>query len=177
MRQQAKNGDAMTIGDRLRSVIEENDFNLKSFAKAASIPYRSFQNYVSNKQKPGVDVLLKVREHLGVNLDWLLTGEGQPYADLAKVKRRRFTLGDLAELDKRFNNIWELGSVLSTLAPLAKGLVDVKWMADRLAEKQERGGLVGVDLDSLHFDEVRSLYAREFDDPEFKAIPSGQKTP
>lgn len=68
------------FADRLRSAIEGRNLTMKAFSEEANIPYRSLLNYLSGSQLPGFDVLAKVRRTLGVDLNWLVTGEEQPAA-------------------------------------------------------------------------------------------------
>ena len=63
-----------TIGDRLRKFGNENFANLTEFAKALAMGQPSLSQYLNNKREPGTPILLRL-EHLGCQIDWLLTGE------------------------------------------------------------------------------------------------------
>lgn len=65
---------AETIGTRLKQALRDRAMSMASLASAAGIPYRSIQNYASDDQKPGAEALVKLKETLGIDIDWLLTG-------------------------------------------------------------------------------------------------------
>jgi len=63
--------------ERLLKLIEAKEKGKHTvFAKKAGIPISTFQNYL-NGRPIHVKHLLRIRETYNVNLDWLLTGEGQ----------------------------------------------------------------------------------------------------
>lgn len=64
------------IGERMQQVLNEHKMSLKQASEYAEIPYRSLQNYVSGKQLPGADALVRFHKALNVDLNWLLTGDG-----------------------------------------------------------------------------------------------------
>ena len=72
-----------SIGQRLRMAIDDAGYSMRSFAQAADLPYRSVQSYASDQQKPGTDALLKIRESLGISIDWLLCGKKKPKFEVA----------------------------------------------------------------------------------------------
>lgn len=64
---------------RLKWLINDKaDGNVSYFAKLANIPRPTIQSYL-NKKMPTAQYLIKIRKNFGVNLNWLLTGEGEPY--------------------------------------------------------------------------------------------------
>lgn len=65
----------MSFDKRLRSVIESKGLNLKEAAELCQIPYRTLQNYLLGQREPGAKNLLLIRTHLGISIDWLLSGE------------------------------------------------------------------------------------------------------
>ena len=69
----------MSVGRRLREVIQSKGMSLTDFSKRSGIQYRTLQDYVADKILPGSESLVKVHEELRVSLNWLLTGEGQVY--------------------------------------------------------------------------------------------------
>lgn len=69
----------MSINIRLKQVMEIKGLNIKSFSEISGLKYRTLQNYLSGERKPDVDNLAKISTHLGVNLNWLLTGIGEPF--------------------------------------------------------------------------------------------------
>ena len=67
------------ISERLKKVIDAQETNLTEFSKVTNIPYRTLQNYVYGKSPLKVDALIKICIKTSVNLNWLLTGEGEMY--------------------------------------------------------------------------------------------------
>jgi phage repressor protein C with HTH and peptisase S24 domain len=59
-------------------VTEHSGGKVTHFAKKAGIPPGTFDNYLKGRL-PQAEQLLRIRETYGVNIDWLLTGEGEPY--------------------------------------------------------------------------------------------------
>lgn len=69
----------MSIKNRLKYIIDCNNLNLKEFSEITNIPYRTLQNYLLGLREPNIDILKKLSTQLGININWLLTGEGEPY--------------------------------------------------------------------------------------------------
>lgn len=69
----------MSIKNRLRHIINYYNLNLKEFSEKTNIPYRTLQNYLLGLREPNIDILKKLCTQLGININWLLTGEGDPY--------------------------------------------------------------------------------------------------
>lgn len=64
-----------SIGYRLR-VVSNLKFNtITDFAKYLGMKQASLYDYLNDNSKPGAELLIKI-SHLGINLEWLLTGEG-----------------------------------------------------------------------------------------------------
>ena len=80
----------MSISERLKQVMEVKGFNLKTFSEQtikafseiSGIPYRSIQNYLRNEREPNVEALIKLKEAMNIDINWLLTGEGKMYRNL-----------------------------------------------------------------------------------------------
>ena len=71
----------MNISNRLKLIISTSNINIKTFSELTGIPYRSLQNYLSGDRTIGVDALNKIHVQLNVNLNWLITGEGEMYTE------------------------------------------------------------------------------------------------
>jgi len=67
------------ISKRLKILIGLLGLNLKDFSKKTGIPYPTLLDYLADKRTPGGDNLQKIAMQLHVNLNWLLTGEGEPF--------------------------------------------------------------------------------------------------
>lgn len=67
----------MSIKERLKILIDLLGFNIKQFSRQTGIPYRTLQNYLLGLREPTIENISKISTHLGINLNWLLTGEGE----------------------------------------------------------------------------------------------------
>lgn len=73
-----------TINDRLEQVINSLfGGNKAAFAKSIDLPPTGMSNYIGNKRRsiPSSEIASKIVSVLGVDANWLLTGEG----DMLKV--------------------------------------------------------------------------------------------
>jgi transcriptional regulator with XRE-family HTH domain len=68
--------EKMSIAARLRSVIDDRGMSIKEASEVVGIPYRTLQNYLLGEREPNAKAMAAIRTHLGISLDWLLTGEG-----------------------------------------------------------------------------------------------------
>lgn len=66
----------MNIGTRLRHALDAMGLKINEAAEKAGLPYRSMQNYLRGEREPGAEALASISEHLGISVDWLLTGTG-----------------------------------------------------------------------------------------------------
>ena len=71
----------MNTSERLKRIMEVKGFNLKTFAEQADIPYRTLQNYILSGREPNAEALIKLHSRLGVNLNWLMIGEGEMFSN------------------------------------------------------------------------------------------------
>jgi transcriptional regulator with XRE-family HTH domain len=71
---------AQTIGARIRTRREEKKFDRGAFAKLVGIPYSTLAEIENGKQKTSTK-LHKIAAQLGVNIEWLETGQGPIEAD------------------------------------------------------------------------------------------------
>lgn len=69
----------MRIFERLRLICEEKGLNIKEFAETTGMPYRTAQSYLSGDREPNADGMKTICTHLRVNINWLLTGEGEHF--------------------------------------------------------------------------------------------------
>lgn len=83
----------MSIKNRLKTVIEHKGLSLKEFSELTEIPYRSIQNYLRDERDPNLDALMKIGTKAGVNLHWLVTGEGKMFVD--KVDSEQLTAKEI----------------------------------------------------------------------------------
>lgn len=64
-----------TIGSRLGSVRRAEGLSISSFSSKTGIPSSSLKKYESNHSMPGAEALQSIAR-FGINVQWLLTGEG-----------------------------------------------------------------------------------------------------
>lgn len=69
----------MGISLRIRSAIEARSLSLKEAAKVCDVSYSSLQNWISGIREPRPEALIALGSHLGISIDWLLTGEGSMF--------------------------------------------------------------------------------------------------
>jgi len=61
-------------------------WGIVQLAESCDIPYRTAQNYLGDERKIGLDALVKMCTRLGINVNWLLTGEGEMYQDQIRFR-------------------------------------------------------------------------------------------
>lgn len=69
----------MGFPERLQSIIEERQISKYKIAKAIDISASTVANYLKGKTKPDSTKLTVLSNLLGVNKEWLQTGEGAKY--------------------------------------------------------------------------------------------------
>ncbi len=69
----------MCISDRLKKAIEAKGLKLKTFQEVTQLPYRSAQSYLNGSREPGAEALTVICTKLCININWLLTGQGEMF--------------------------------------------------------------------------------------------------
>jgi len=72
------------INERLKILIDLLGLSLKDFSSKTGIPYPTLQHYLSGRSEPGAENLQKIVIQFDVNINWLLTGEGEPFLNKHK---------------------------------------------------------------------------------------------
>lgn len=84
------------IAERLKFVTDSYGVTYTGMAALVDIPYRTFQNYLRGEREPTLTSLEKIHNNARVNINWLITGEGEPfladYLDKVVVDKVLFTL-------------------------------------------------------------------------------------
>lgn len=62
----------------------------KQFAKHFDIPETTMRNYETGLREPPSSILRIYKKRCGISLDWLVTGEGEMFTDVAKAKAAGF---------------------------------------------------------------------------------------
>jgi len=74
----------MSTQKRLKQIIQYNNMNIKQFSLKTGIPYRTVQNYLLEKTTMGSNAIKKIYTAFGIDLLWLLTGNGSMYREEKK---------------------------------------------------------------------------------------------
>ncbi len=69
----------MGFKNRLKDIINFSGISISKFAEICGVSISSLQRYLDGKNEPKVSFLKRLASHFNVNLNWLLTGEGNPY--------------------------------------------------------------------------------------------------
>lgn len=69
----------MGFPERLQSIIDERQISKYKIAKAIDISASTVSNYLKGKTKPDSTKLTVLCKLLGINKEWLQTGEGAKY--------------------------------------------------------------------------------------------------
>lgn len=88
----------MSISNRLQKVISGLNRSTKEVATEIGLTYQSLNNYLRGDREPNSEALEKI-SRLGVNLHWLLTGEG------AMFVQERDTLDFLVKEFEKFSDV------------------------------------------------------------------------
>ncbi len=68
-----------TLADRVRMIRKAQNMTQKEFAAAVGVQRLVVASWEQGAAKPGHARLYVIAEKFGVNIDWLLKGEGLPY--------------------------------------------------------------------------------------------------
>ena len=69
----------MSVSQRLRDILKIKSMKIKEFSELTGIPYSSSQSYLNGTRDPGMDALTVICLQLYVNINWLLTGQGEMF--------------------------------------------------------------------------------------------------
>lgn len=69
----------MRIYERLRLICDEKNLNIKELSELTGLPYRTAQSYLSGDREPNADGMAIICTRLRVNINWLLTGNGEKF--------------------------------------------------------------------------------------------------
>lgn len=70
----------MDVKDRIREWRQALGLTQAAFSEQTGVPLRTIKGYESGERSPGMDALASIAK-TGVNLNWLLTGEGSMRSD------------------------------------------------------------------------------------------------
>ncbi|POZ51329.1 helix-turn-helix domain-containing protein [Methylovulum psychrotolerans] len=67
----------MNICTRLRQAIDDSGMNIREFSESTGVPYVTLQQYLAGKRSPATEALSKICIQTNININWLLTGQGE----------------------------------------------------------------------------------------------------
>lgn len=76
----------MSIGEKILIFIKRCNISQLDFAEIADINYFALSRYISGKNTPSTDSLIKFY-NAGMSIDWLLTGVGSMYSNSPKGRK------------------------------------------------------------------------------------------
>lgn len=128
--------EKMSIAARLRSVIDDRGMSIKDASEVVGIPYRTLQNYLLGEREPNAKAMAAIRTHLGISLDWLLTGEGSMCLGVSAVSSEPQTKNQQEEaILELFRSLGEAGKrEIQSAAEEKKRLMDVEQRLKDLTE-------------------------------------------
>jgi transcriptional regulator with XRE-family HTH domain len=78
----------MSFSDNLKSTIltlkkkdKSKNWSFTSVAEMLGMKYQSLMSYVNGNSSPSIEVLEKLHNLLGLNINYLITGKGQRFVD------------------------------------------------------------------------------------------------
>jgi transcriptional regulator with XRE-family HTH domain len=93
------------VAARLSRLLAFRGLSIRQLSADAGVPYRTLQDYIGGKRKPGADHLVKLAE-VGVDIHWLLTG-GRPSLPRG-LSEGDLAAGLLASDPQLVNDIWAM---------------------------------------------------------------------
>ncbi len=115
----------MSVSKRLKEVLKYKSLKIKEFSIITNIPYSSCQSYLSGTREPGMEVLTAIHLQLYVNINWLLTGQGEMFignqvTEQALNPQETALLEDYRESNEQGKEaIEKTAKALSTISALA----------------------------------------------------------
>ena len=131
--------EKMSIAARLRSVLDKKGLSIKEASDLVGIPYRTLQNYLLDEREPNAKALSAIRTHLGISLDWLLTGEGNMAVGVSADSSETRTVNQQEEaILELFRSLGEAGKrEIQSAAEEKKRLRDIEQRLEDLSQYEE----------------------------------------
>lgn len=135
---------ATPFGERL--IQARGERSRQEVADALGCPVDTLGNYERGRTFPDQAMLAKMRETLGVSLDWLLTGEGEAHLDNVAIQPPTPPAGSFDEdlLDRIASDIAEVyREENARIYPLQLVQMAGRWYADLVAACPDPGERAG----------------------------------
>ena len=100
------------------------------------LPYRTLQNYLLDEREPNAKAMSAIRTHLGISVDWLLTGEGAMFPSVSRETSETLAANKQEEaILELFRSLGEAGKrEIQSAAEEKKRLMDVEQRLKDLTE-------------------------------------------
>ncbi len=123
------------IGERLKKIRLALSMNQGNFSELLGISTPAYVRYELGQRMPRLGLILKLHARLGVDLDWLLTGEGTMfYRDRSQLYR-----GSGALLgDERVREMLRLMEIPQIRDLVLAHFIEIKYLCRDLIEGDER---------------------------------------
>lgn len=89
----------MNIGDRLRKIRKDKGLDQGDFANFLNISQQNLSNYETNKRDIPEQIKIKLQQN-GVNLNWLISGDGEPFIKNAEEPKKSALIQELEKMAK-----------------------------------------------------------------------------
>lgn len=139
----------MQVAERLRFIMKLMHLSGRKFARQTNIPYTTLRKIIEERNEPSAENLRKIASSCGLNIHWLLTGEGEMF--LSKPTSFIGTKGRLffspskspSREDEESTGLMEMilemldGMPVEDLRDIQKHIEEKKQMKDLLKEVKE----------------------------------------
>ncbi len=97
-------------GERIRKIRKHFNLRQQTFAEALNIKAAAISQLESDRTKPSLDTMLLITQKYGINLHWLLTGQGEMFQEAPRIGEK--ASNQLAELQRILND--QLNEIILT---------------------------------------------------------------
>lgn len=106
-----------SIGERLTYVINTKGLNANKISILSKIHATTVNNYMKNKGKPDLLKLEKISKIIGVNYDWLITGDDSVgiFNEHPSIEEKKITFTTEYTTDTLLNIIYEQKNIIAEL--------------------------------------------------------------
>ncbi|MBO2656196.1 helix-turn-helix domain-containing protein [Shewanella algae] len=69
------------ISKRLSEILEHLSLSITEVAEKTGMSYKTVYNYLRGDREPNAEAMVKFNRHLGISINWLLTGDGHMFVN------------------------------------------------------------------------------------------------
>ncbi|GLX71431.1 helix-turn-helix domain-containing protein [Paenibacillus glycanilyticus] len=70
-----------SIGERLKQIRKTLNFNQSQFSESIGLSQGALSEIENGKFNPSIEIIISINKLFGINIEWLLLGEGNKHAD------------------------------------------------------------------------------------------------